>query len=257
MIKLFVQKINCTCRKKSISKKGNTVFTLTRQAPTRGRAFTLAEVLITLGIIGVVAAMTIPNLMTKINERVHRAQLKKTISTLNQAVKMVYNNTDTIYGCYYGSNGSGKGASGDECSSLKIEMEKVLKISHICNNNAYKNGCIPKYKGKDTVLKENYGEDYDLSSAAANCGGLFESAILKETPVWVLQDGTIIGLYIGVPKYIFVDVNGAKGPNKWGYDIFILQLRMSESNLDVSYLPEKVGCGIIEKGGKSAFKMMN
>ena len=56
--------------------------------------FTLAEVLITLGIIGVVAAMTIPNLMTNIQGIRVRAQLKKTISTLNQAVRLNVANYD-------------------------------------------------------------------------------------------------------------------------------------------------------------------
>ena len=53
------------------------------------KAFTLAEVLITLGIIGVVAAMTIPTLMTKIQNRMFVAQLKKEYSTLQQGFKMM------------------------------------------------------------------------------------------------------------------------------------------------------------------------
>ena len=47
--------------------------------------FTLAEVLITLGIIGVVAAMTIPNLIANTNGAKFRSQFKKSVSTLSQA----------------------------------------------------------------------------------------------------------------------------------------------------------------------------
>ena len=43
-------------------------------------AFTLAEVLITLGIIGIIAAMTIPTLMSKIQERRYTTQYKKIFS---------------------------------------------------------------------------------------------------------------------------------------------------------------------------------
>ena len=50
--------------------------------------FTLAEVLITLGIIGVVAAMVIPTLISNIQGAVFRAKFKKTVATLNQAVKL-------------------------------------------------------------------------------------------------------------------------------------------------------------------------
>ena len=51
-------------------------------------AFTLAEVLITLGIIGVVAAMTIPTLMANVKAHQYSAKFKKTVSTLSNAAKM-------------------------------------------------------------------------------------------------------------------------------------------------------------------------
>lgn len=50
------------------------------------KAFTLAEVLITLGIIGIVAAMTIPNLVQNSFEKKTVAQLRKTQSVLAQAM---------------------------------------------------------------------------------------------------------------------------------------------------------------------------
>lgn len=52
------------------------------------QAFTLAEVLITLGIIGVVAAMTIPTLVTNADKKVTATKLKAFYSKINQAVKM-------------------------------------------------------------------------------------------------------------------------------------------------------------------------
>lgn len=52
------------------------------------KAFTLAEVLITLGIIGIVAAITLPILIQKNNNRVVEARLMKFYSSINQAVKM-------------------------------------------------------------------------------------------------------------------------------------------------------------------------
>lgn len=53
-------------------------------------AFTLAEVLITLAIIGVVAALTIPSLVNKYKERQRITQLKKTYAVLNQAFQFAY-----------------------------------------------------------------------------------------------------------------------------------------------------------------------
>lgn len=52
------------------------------------KAFTLAEVLITLGIIGVVASMTMPSLMSKYRERVFVERLKQTYSIFSQAYLM-------------------------------------------------------------------------------------------------------------------------------------------------------------------------
>ena len=55
---------------------------------TKRFGFTLAEVLITLGIIGVVAAMSIPTLIANTNSAKFKSQFKKTIATLNQAALM-------------------------------------------------------------------------------------------------------------------------------------------------------------------------
>ena len=52
------------------------------------KGFTLAEVLITLGIIGVVAAMTIPTLMTKYAKQRTETQLVKFYSMMNQTLRM-------------------------------------------------------------------------------------------------------------------------------------------------------------------------
>ena len=53
---------------------------------TKRLGFTLAEVLITLGIIGVVAAMTMPTLMNSTNGAQYKTAYKKALSVLSQAV---------------------------------------------------------------------------------------------------------------------------------------------------------------------------
>lgn len=61
---------------------------------SRKIAFTLAEVLITLGIIGVVAAMTIPTLMANHRKKVVETKLEKIYSVMNQAINL----TNAEYG---------------------------------------------------------------------------------------------------------------------------------------------------------------
>lgn len=55
------------------------------------RAFTLAEVLITIGIIGIIAALTIPNLMGLYRKKVVETRLKKFYSAINQAILLSEN----------------------------------------------------------------------------------------------------------------------------------------------------------------------
>ena len=59
-----------------------------RPGEGKNAAFTLAEVLITLGIIGVVAAMTIPNLIAKNQKRLVETRLKSTYSILSNAIRL-------------------------------------------------------------------------------------------------------------------------------------------------------------------------
>jgi len=61
-------------------------------------AFTLAEVLITLGIIGVVAAMTIPALMTAYKKHVVETRLARTYSIVSQAIKLAEENYGEGFG---------------------------------------------------------------------------------------------------------------------------------------------------------------
>lgn len=61
------------------------------------KGFTLAEVLITLGIIGVVAAMTIPTLIQNTNSVRFATQFKKSVSTLSQAALMAQAQYDMDY----------------------------------------------------------------------------------------------------------------------------------------------------------------
>ena len=59
-------------------------------------AFTLAEVLITLGIIGIVAAMTIPTLITNNQKKQTVVKLQRAISVLNQAYKLSYDDVGEL-----------------------------------------------------------------------------------------------------------------------------------------------------------------
>ena len=86
--------------------------------------FTLAEVLITLVIIGVIAAMTIPTLMNNTNSQEYRTALKKAISMLNQAITMQYALDGTQVNDYFDA-----GAPEDLTNGLFVKRLNVINTS--------------------------------------------------------------------------------------------------------------------------------
>ncbi len=84
----------------------------------KSKAFTLAEVLITLGIIGIVAAMTIPTLIQKYNNKEVEAKLKKIYTTMNQAIML----SETINGSKEEWDTCNFGEENDESSSSECRL---------------------------------------------------------------------------------------------------------------------------------------
>lgn len=166
-------------------------------------AFTLAEVLITLVIIGVVAAITVPTLIANSNDQAIRSALRKNYSVLQQATER-----------YYVDNGE------------HLSMETNFSEDFFFKYFSLAQNC--------TISGCNFGEDIKYKNYAG-----FEmdeySGITERSGV-MLADGTFISYlyqnkYNGEDKYvavtskergltILVDVNGAKKPNTYGKDLF-------------------------------------
>ena len=98
-------------------------------------AFTLAEVLITLGIIGVVAAITIPSLMAATQEASLVPKVKKTYSTLAQALKLASNDYDTP-GDFSLIFDEGKSAS-----QITKELATYINGARYCDAGSSAKGC--------------------------------------------------------------------------------------------------------------------
>lgn len=227
-------------------------------------------------IIGVIAALTIPSLSKNLESKELAAAAKKAMATLNGAKERAELSMGYVPRCnYYMSgclphtcvernpNGSckkyqmadGSDLSSDvcgrdqDCAILMKTMIKHLNIVKTCESNAYANGCIPAYKGNDTALKEkNPGiSDFDVTAQTSGCGGFNEGNIRTRTAAYVLADGMIIFPYSkDWAKIIAVDVNGKKGPNKWGYDVIPFQMK-ADLGSSPQYYPG--GCDFVEKGG--------
>ena len=160
------------------------------------RAFTLAEVLITLGIIGVVAAMTLPTLVNKYQAKVLETGFKKSYSNISKAVMLTKislgeSNLKEAYATY------------DEENDVYPNAEKFYDAF-------YKN------LGKATKVDCYIVTNYSGTTKTDGCGYDNPNA------VYVLNDGSSVGVYInsGIIK-LWVDTNGPyKKPNRWGFDVF-------------------------------------
>ncbi len=251
------------------------------------QAFSLAEVLITLGIIGVVASLTMPTLVSNHKKAVLKSQFKKAFSSVSQAYDAAAGSLGYYPNCYYWEVGTAhhcvEYGADNECSKYVIDstgeeiydgingprerckpladaLETSLKIVKKCDGNAYADGCIPKYEGLDS-LKAADNEDLtqaELTQMTTDCSGFRQNNILNKSKVYVLADGSIYITY-GTDDYykyplFLLDVNGKKGPNKWGHDLFALELEGSIGK--EFYVGHNTGCFAIEEGGTTAREML-
>ena len=186
-------------------------------------AFTLAEVLITLAVIGVVAAMTLPTLIQKQQKMAWTSQLKKTYSTLEQGFKlmMAEEGVDALMNVSFFS---------------VLEEDDCYMPDSDTNNTGT---CKPLFDGFKKYFKGNYGTwDRQICTLndRGNCGDR------SGDPLFTMPDGTQVEIDFYVPSIkdvaqcnqikslggnmcsylgdIYLDVNGRKGPNTYGRDIF-------------------------------------
>ena len=168
--------------------------------------FTLSEVLITLGIIGVVAAMTIPNLITNYQKHVTVTKLQKAISVLNQAYKMSF----------------------DEVG------EPSLTESFAMGGQEYFNKYWAPYI-KSSIYCTTYQQcGYKSSQPFKDVTGKsIATAVVsvRERATFYTPDGFLYILFTSGGNengevieihYIIVDINGGEGPNRIGRDVFYL-----------------------------------
>ena len=163
-------------------------------------AFTLAEVLITLGIIGVVTAMTMPSLIQNYQEKATVTKLKKCYSLVSQAYVSILND----------EGGSDTLQAGDDLEMME-KFGKYLKYQKTCGRNK---GCFPNVTYK-SVTGNGYSkwedDTTDRSRAILTDGTLI---MFNKSAMWGGNEGNY--LY----AQIYVDINGFKGPNQLGRDFF-------------------------------------
>lgn len=193
------------------------------------RGFTLAEVLITLGIIGIIASITIHTLLNDINDKQTVTAVKKAYTILSQAYKMAeMENGDPINWF------TGAGIDVQNRTAVLGTIIPYLKVSKNCNTSG-QDGCF---------------ETHRLLSGGAWGAGPYGYSL-------VLDDGMDLQGWLYAPvcnddytntnnlalnhvcAYYFVDINGFKGPNQLGKDTFLFYL--TKYGIIPSGLKDEVG----------------
>lgn len=169
-------------------------------------AFTLTEVLITLSIIGVISALTVPTLVNNYQRKAEVVQIRK-----------VMNDVETAIDLYITEEGKAKFSAtpyykNDEINNLITNKLKYVKS---CDANAA--GCFASenYMTIGSNTNEEFKctvKSYLLSSSAAICMVKGNNGIIT----------------------VNVDVNGPEGPNIGGRDMF--EFYVSSAG-DISYCP--------------------
>ena len=191
----------------------------TRKGFAMTKGFTLAEVLITLTILGVIAALVVPNVVQSYNQKVTVAKVRK-----------FYSNLYSVYSFVMNTNSKSR------------------------NLSIYTNDSAGAKKILDDFIKPNYKIAYDAGTNTTN-----KQKIMASENVKYLNGQTMGGNYSTDNKYyavklqdgstlwfrgyndsqknmgFFVDINGKKGPNTLGKDIFSVGL---EQDKEIDYISE-------------------
>ena len=169
----------------------------THNSLVKAIAFTLAETLVVMGIIGVVAALTIPNLNQSTGDREKVAKVKKVYSNLEDA----FGRATAVYGPY-DTWLNGLSTDEEKVTRFGQRITEFMKVSKNCGLDG--TGCFSSSVPTD-LDGEKFDQSYDEFGYRV-----------------ILADGTSVQFIVWPLAFrIRVDIDGPnKGKNQYGNDIF-------------------------------------
>ena len=196
-------------------------------------AFTLAEILIILGIIGIVAALTIPTLISVMSDFVYKNAYKAAFSDANQAFKMLQADGTSLQKIVFIKDEEGNpkpGYSPNYAENFKI-LAKYFKATKTCFDREYGDIC---WKCKDAEQAYiNYADEN--FKGTTECRGEYS---------FIDAQGRNWKMYSSNESLFLVDTNGFKDPNQLGKDRFVFAMSANNSSQYSDSVPEMVKPGL-------------
>lgn len=209
-------------------------------------AFTLAEVLITIGIVGIVAAMTLPALIQKRQNKVLETQFKKSYAMLSQVLISVVANE-------YGSIADIDWAEFSSFVSYAADYYKEASASW---------PSLTEYPNGTPTQRSTFMKKYYQNYTGGNTSGRFNDGIIN-----VLDGSTIFfdreaaatdDYYTSDYILIALDANGYRNkPNRFGYDTFAFQLekdgKLVPMGKEDTFFPEDTYCSASSSDSENGY----
>lgn len=196
-------------------------------------SFTLAETLIVIGVIGIVSALTLPNLNNSTGDKERVAKVKKIHQNLNDAL----GRAEAVYGPLGEWRKSSDNTFEKQSKRFGERITEFIKIQKNCETNT-SDGCFSNERVKL------------LGGSDANVGTLDTSSTYYKI---ITSDGTSLAFKVAFTSNglfssdIYVDIDGpSKGPNTLGMDIFYFYIDENEgivpkgNDMDINQLYTKL-----------------
>ena len=223
---------------------------------TKSKAFTMAEILLSLTIIGVVAAITLPSLTGNINERTWNTQRKALYARFSQAFSLMPS-----------LNGYGSTDENAAETFISAGLSKVLKINNICNHEHLTDcGIVSSYidmagnkkefpktiKEMNDIMRDGVWSELSYNTYVAafetqNGGSvaIFYNPGCSNSTMATNPDVTWRHFPSRELCVNFVyDLNGSKGPNTFGKDMGFITVINATDSIVVAPTPESRNANI-------------
>jgi type II secretory pathway pseudopilin PulG len=197
-------------------------------------AFTLAEVLITLGIIGIVAALTIPVLMNNSDKQTTVTKVKEAYSIISQATTSINNDCGGDIATCITSATANNANDPTARAELANLYKSKLSLAKDCTDGTT-TGCFANQKYKTLANGDNL--NLETVSYYANARMILTNGISVEFS-W-------LGSTFSPPYYfwIYIDINGTKAPNQFGKDTFVFYYDINQKCIKPNQNVDDCGVG--------------